>query len=204
MSASRETYHHGDLRAALIAETEAMIAAGQLDSVTLQELGRRLGVARSAPYRHFPSKNALLCAVATRAFERLRDRDRAARLAPGLSARERLKLMGRSYVELAIADRDEYRLMFREGLVGENETPELKAVREEDFLEAVLLFEECQAQRSIAQGDIESQIVYCWATLHGLASFAIDGHLPNEMVLGMLDWTLETLLKGLRPDPQTP
>ncbi len=65
-------YHHGDLRAALLAEAAAMIAEEGVVSVTMRAIGRRLGVSRAAPYRHFADKNALLVAVAADGFNRLK------------------------------------------------------------------------------------------------------------------------------------
>jgi AcrR family transcriptional regulator len=52
-------YHHGDLRAALLEEAADMIAEAGAASVTMREIGRRLGVSRAAPYRHFVDKTAL-------------------------------------------------------------------------------------------------------------------------------------------------
>jgi AcrR family transcriptional regulator len=198
MTSSRTSYHHGDLRAALIDETERMIAANELDQVTLNELGKRLGVARSAPYRHFKNKNELLCEVATRAFERTRDMSRAIRLDPGLSPAEQLRALARAYFQFAVDNPDFYRLMYREGLVGAAESPALAAMREQDFAELAMMLEAAQAQGVIAAGDVETQALFCWAPFHGMASFVVDQHIPKELFLGMLDWTVETILKGLR------
>lgn len=198
MSQARDSYHHGDLRAALIAETERMVVANALDHVTLNELARRLGVSRSAPYRHFKTKNALLCEVAVRAFERMRDMSRAIRLDPELSPGEQLRALARAYFQIALDTPDVYRLMYREGLVGEEESPALAAVREEDFAELAMILEAAQTQGLIAPGDIETQALFCWAPFHGMASFVIDQHLPKELFLGMLDWTVDTILEGLK------
>lgn len=198
MTTSRTSYHHGDLRAALIDETERMIADNELGRVTLQELGRRLGVARSAPYRHFKNKNELLCEVATRAFERSRDLSRAIRLDPALAPAAQLRALARAYFEFAVENPDFYRLMYREGLVGEAESPALAAMREQDFAELVLMLERAQAEGVIAAGDLETQALFCWAPFHGMASFVVDQHIPKELFLGLLDWTVDTILKGLK------
>jgi len=196
----RDSYHHGDLRAALIDETERMVAANALGQITLIELGRRLGVARSAPYRHFRNKNALLCEVAVRAFARTRDMTRAIRLTPGLSPAERLQALARAFFNFAVDHPDWFRLMYREGLVGAAESPALAAMREADFAELVLLLAEAQEAGQIARGDLETQALFCWAPLHGMASLVVDQHLPKELFAGMLDWTVTGILKGLRPD----
>jgi AcrR family transcriptional regulator len=195
------SYHHGDLKAALIAETERMVAADELDRVTLDELSRRLGVARSAAYRHFRGKDELLCAVATRAFARMRGWWHDIRTDAALSTDERFRKLMRTYFRFALANQDCYRLMYREGLVGERESPELAAAREAVFAEVVALMEAGQRDGLVAAGDAEAQVLFCWAPFHGMASFVIDQHLPAELFESMLEWTIESMLRGLRTPP---
>src|SRR5687768_13857073 len=65
-------YHHGNLRRALLDEALATIRTEGVDGLTLREIGARLGVSRTALYRHFADKRALLAAVATEGFRTLR------------------------------------------------------------------------------------------------------------------------------------
>src|SRR5215468_2671037 len=69
----RQRYHHGNLRRALLDEALATIAADGPEALTLREIGARLGVSRTALYRHFADKEALLEAVATEGFRTLRE-----------------------------------------------------------------------------------------------------------------------------------
>ena len=68
MTATR-SYHHGNLRAALLEEAERALAAGR--ELSLRELAREVGVSHAAPRRHFADKQALLDAMAQDGFERL-------------------------------------------------------------------------------------------------------------------------------------
>ena len=61
---ARSTYHHGDLRRALLAEASKLARSGGPDAVTLREVARRLGVSPAAIYRHIPDRDALLGEVA--------------------------------------------------------------------------------------------------------------------------------------------
>ena len=63
------SYHHGNLRAALLERAEAVLAEG--GELSLRELARQVGVSHAAPRRHFPDKQALLDALAMDGFERL-------------------------------------------------------------------------------------------------------------------------------------
>jgi AcrR family transcriptional regulator len=63
MTAARPTYHHGDLRRALVTEGLALARVGGPEAVTLREVARRLDVSPTAIYRHYPDREALLGAV---------------------------------------------------------------------------------------------------------------------------------------------
>src|ERR1700682_5211672 len=68
----RDRYHHGDLRRALIVEAAHTIQAKGVDALTLRAVGQKLGVSRTALYRHFADKSALVAAVAGEGFRLLR------------------------------------------------------------------------------------------------------------------------------------
>lgn len=67
----RSTYHHGDLKAALVDAALQLIAERGVDVVSVAEVARRVQVSSGAPYRHFPNRQALLIAAAIAAARRL-------------------------------------------------------------------------------------------------------------------------------------
>ncbi|MGV6810481.1 MAG: TetR/AcrR family transcriptional regulator [bacterium] len=199
MSNKRTTYHHGNLREALILETEKMLDEHLLHNITLQRLGKRLGVATSAAYRHFSNKNDLLCAVATRAFERYKHIFQNIRLDHNLDTETRFRRMGKAYVEFAISHPDYYKLMYREPLVGDNETSELEQARAQSFNELLLILQQCQEDHLIDQDDLPTQALLMWSSVHGLCSLVIDKHLtPQHYQENTVDFFLESLLRGLK------
>jgi AcrR family transcriptional regulator len=103
------TYHHGDLRAALLKAAEAEIERSGYENLSLRELAASLGVSRAAPYRHFVDRRALLSALAADGFRQLTESHRAAK---GRTARTRLQAAGRAYLAFAAARPQLYRLMF--------------------------------------------------------------------------------------------
>ena len=71
---TRPTYHHGDLRRALVDAALALVTEEQDWGFSLREVTRRAGVSHNAPYNHFADKRDLLAAVAAAGFETLRMR----------------------------------------------------------------------------------------------------------------------------------
>ena len=67
-----DRYHHGDLQRALVQEALRTIQAQGVEGLTLRAVGKALGVSRTALYRHFADKSALLSAVAREGFRTLR------------------------------------------------------------------------------------------------------------------------------------
>ena len=109
-------YHHGNLRRALLDEALATIGSDGVEGLTLREIGARVGVSRSALYRHFADKRALLAAVATEGFRTL-CRELLAAWEEGGRGRAGFDAMGVAYVRFAVASPSHYRVMFG-GFVG--------------------------------------------------------------------------------------
>jgi AcrR family transcriptional regulator len=106
----RAPYHHGDLRNALVAQATDLARTGGPDAVVLREAARRVGVSPSAAYRHFPSLEALMAAVSSRAREALGRAmlERLDRLPPDAdprrSALARFRATGEAYIDFALSE----------------------------------------------------------------------------------------------------
>ena len=166
MSKKENHYHHGDLRATLLAVAARMIAEKGVEGVTMRGLAEQIGVSRTAPYRHFVDKAALLAAVAEDGFNRLNARVRDAKTQnagdPLLSFRQ----MCLVYVEFAVENPTHYRLMFGQEVLNRQEYPGLADAAEVIRNETVAVIQQCQQEQKIKPG-------------HGLAGqFLLEG-IPN-------------------------
>jgi AcrR family transcriptional regulator len=117
--ANRDSYHHGDLRAALVDAALALIAERGVDALSVAEAARRTGVSPGAPYRHFPTRRALLTATAVRAAELL-----AAELRDALGRNasndpcEALAITAGVYVRFVVRHHAGFDLIFADELQG--------------------------------------------------------------------------------------
>ncbi|MEW1846894.1 TetR/AcrR family transcriptional regulator [Nonomuraea angiospora] len=106
----RPSYHHGDLRGALIETALELIAEHGVQGFSMAEASRRLGVAVSAPYRHFADRDELLLAVSVRAGELLVAAVTAER--GGGAPEDRLVAVARGYVRFAARHRALFEVLF--------------------------------------------------------------------------------------------
>ena len=71
---SKDTYHHGDLKAVILAKAAALVAERGADGISLRELARAAGVSHAAPAHHFTDRRGLFTALATEGFRLLAER----------------------------------------------------------------------------------------------------------------------------------
>ena len=167
----RATYHHGDLRAALLSAARALLDEGGVPAVSLREAARRAGVSPAACYRHFADKEALLTALAVQGFEEFAQALGQARE----GTREPFAEMGIAYVEFAVRRPGMFRLMFGPAVADRSRSPELL----EAIAASTRLFEGGLKVSKHALPEDPVAGLRAWATVHGLATLAIDGMLPR-------------------------
>ncbi|MGO1074499.1 TetR/AcrR family transcriptional regulator [Inquilinus sp. CA228] len=170
-----QPYHHGDLRRALVAAARALLEESGPEALSLRDVARRVGVSHNAPYRHFPTRQALLAAVAAEGFAALSTRLAQLPAAPGLGASPGLAAGFRGYLGFAREQPGLFRLMF-DGTLEKSADPALWAAGEQayDGLR--------RAVHRLAPAADRAAVVAAWAQLHGLALLVITGQLSEDLV----------------------
>jgi AcrR family transcriptional regulator len=199
MTAQTGAYHHGDLRAALLAEAAAMIEEGGAASVTMRAIGQRIGVSRAAAYRHFADKTALLVAVAANGFNRLGARLQATQAGASRPSGERLRSLGEEYVRFALENPAHYRLMYGREALTREDLPELREAAEGSFEQFVGVIRAHQRSGTIKRQNPRAQAYVAWSAVHGLASLVIEGQIRGtDDIDGLIRQTTRTVLDGMR------
>jgi len=199
---TRPTYHHGDLRNALIDAGAKLAEQGGPTAVGVRAAARQVGVTPTAAYRHFANAEALQGAVKERAFDVLAEGMRAemATLEPSGDAAEdavrRLYAIGRAYLRVALAEPGLFRTAFGEergspATARETDASFLMLSRGlDDLVEAGYLPAE---RRPLAE-------FAAWSAVHGLARLILDGplaELPADAREAALERTLDMVARGL-------
>jgi len=191
----RGAYHHGDLRRALLDEAVRTIRADGVEALTLRAVAARLGVSRTALYRHFADKRALLTAVATEGFRMLREQIVAA-WTDGGGGRAGFRDMGRAYVAFAVANPAHYRVMFG-GSVPEAGDPDLRREAAGAF-QALVAALVAQQRDGLVRADDPTQLAhFVWAVVHGVAMLVIDGQLHDEVTATVAEHAVERIVTGI-------
>lgn len=173
MSTLEKSYHHGDLRAALLTAAVELLESGE--AFSMRAVARRAGVSQTAPYRHFADRAALDNAVAAAGFEDLAaELSAALGSAPeGANPSETLSELGVAYVLFGLRRPAEFRIMFG------NECDEADAERvvASRKLRSVL---EGSLAAIFPDANIADLSIALWSMAHGLAFLHLDGKLRPE------------------------
>jgi AcrR family transcriptional regulator len=178
-SAPRGTYHHGDLKNALILEAAKLVERRKDVTFTIRDLAACLGVSHSAAYRHFKDKKTILAAVAEQGFRLLHAGLAAAEAGLEDRPRECLRGKGVAYVLFAVDNPGYFRAMFHSELSDERQHPTLQQAAHAAFQSLATTIEACRALQQRLGGSTEQLSIKAWAQVHGLSCLLVDGQLPQ-------------------------
>jgi AcrR family transcriptional regulator len=166
---SKGSYHHGDLKATILAEAATLVAERGADGLSLRELARAAGVSHAAPAHHFTDRRGLFTAMATEGFGML-----AAALK---GARPDFLDAALAYVRFAIDHPGHYEVMFDKSLY--------------DAADADLVAAETAAGGELAAGvgtlddprakdDPEAAALAAWSLVHGFSLLWLNKAVDND------------------------
>jgi len=162
------SYHHGDLRDALIKAARKILEKDGLADLSLRQVARAVGVSPAAPYHHFADKQALLTAVATQGFAALRS-EMLRRMAKETDPAARLDASGVGYVVFAVDNPALFRLMFGGEELSANATLIEAGKNAYGVLQAAV------ADTSSPEGNANPLVcLRLWALVHGIAKLIVE------------------------------
>lgn len=150
-------------------------------TISIREVARVAGLSHNAPYFHFPDKQALLMAVASRAFWKLHDKMVEAS-AEAENPADCHRLLGVGFVRFAVSNPGLFRLIGNKEVTGAAPTRELTNARiaaAQLFGAAVL---DLTSRRTDKALDSKVAAVAGWSMMQGLSTLLIEG----QMVPGLL------------------
>jgi AcrR family transcriptional regulator len=184
-----DTYHHGDLRDALVRAALQEAEQGGPEAISLKALAKKLGVSQPAPYRHFADREALLEAVTTEAFRQLNAILRESIAKP--SRQSKLSRFAQATLAFGLRRNGIYRLMFASRTMAcSQKGGELHSAAMEAF--GLLL----EALEVPAIGLVrERQALKIWAALHGVVMLSEHGLLTGQVAQTSREELVEDIVR---------
>jgi AcrR family transcriptional regulator len=171
------TYHHGDLRSALLAAGLELLKDRAVDDLSLREVARTVGVSATAVYRHFPDKQALLFAMCEQGAKQLTavqsDARKKAKAKYKGDGQKGFEAAGRAYVYFALANPALYRLM-----MSTKASTDHYDANGNSMGDAMQLLKDCVAEIIPAKAsplDHKVMALHAWSLVHGISMLMLDG-----------------------------
>ena len=155
---SRDSYHHGDLKAVILAEAADLVAQRGADGISLRELARAAGVSHAAPAHHFTDRRGLFTSLAAEGWRNL-----AVALA---GARPDFGEAALAYVRFALDHPGHYAVMFDRALVdpADQELIAAQAAAGTELAQGVSTLDDPRAKR-----DSQAAALAAWSLVHGFS-----------------------------------
>lgn len=165
-------YHHGNLRAELLACSREVLAEKGVAGFSMREVARRADVSQSAPKHHFTDTRGLLTALAIEAFAALADRLEEAD-AGSVDHAKRISAQGGAYVSFAFEEPALFDVMWRVPML-DLSSPDLVTQKDRAFA----ILDRCvrgpDAPPVVADDPALAPTYACWSLVHGFARLALD------------------------------
>ncbi|KRE26564.1 TetR family transcriptional regulator [Mycobacterium sp. Soil538] len=165
----KASYHHGDLKATILAHAAVLVAERGADGVSLRELARTAGVSHAAPAHHFTDRRGLFTALAAQGWRLLAEVLSEARPEFGDAAL--------AYVRFAVEHPGHYAVMFDRSLVDPDDT-DLDAARSAAGAELAAGVGTLNDPR--AEQDPQAAGLAAWSLVHGFAMLWLNGAIDTD------------------------
>jgi AcrR family transcriptional regulator len=195
-SSPPKPYHHGDLRRVLIDAALQLVEEGGPEGLSVREAARRAGVSPGAPFRHFPSRVALMTAVAEEAQRRFRaEIDAALEQVPAGDPLARFRAFGMAYLRWAMRNPTHFEIISSGRYFDHDSAAELSRDNAELIGMTERMLAEAFALGQLRVGELKQVQIAGRALVYGFARMNIDGHFPRwDIAAAEAERTAEAIL----------
>lgn len=197
---AERTYHHGDLRAALLVAARSIVEEQGADAFTLREAARRAGVSHGAPAHHFGDKTGLLTELATQVLGERIEQARVARLAAGPDPMQQMKACGMAHIDFLISHPRLGSLCLHDNMVNRAD-PMMQDALQRMSADLIDTMSAATGKTLVPDKEANTSTLLAMAVAHGFAQLVneriildtVPDHDRRKRALAMADEVLEFL-----------
>jgi AcrR family transcriptional regulator len=176
------TYHHGDLKNALIQAGIEILSADGIKGLSLRQVAKRAGVSHAAPYAHFTDKQSLIAAISTEGYKRLYKQLIHIDQEYPNDPHKKLVEVAWRYLQFAVKDPAHFKITFSGVIEKEKDYPAFVEISQKSFTFITEMVTECQAAGILPSGSSDLIAVHLWGSIHGLATLLIEDQLSSKVI----------------------
>ena len=181
MAPSKDSYHHGNLKPALIEAGKQLLILKGMAGLSLRETAKAAGVSHNAPYRHFRDKDALLAAIAESGFEELAETINEAAHSLRADPEQQLIEACVAYIKLAITHLEMHELMFISVINEDSMSDSYIETRQQVFSALTKIIKNGQKKKVFRNAPTHELSISAWSLIHGYTMLVTSGLLSGTL-----------------------
>jgi AcrR family transcriptional regulator len=180
-ASKKKTYHHGDLKNALIKAGADILSKEGVSALSLRKVAQKAGVSHAAPYAHFADKQALIAAISTEGYKQLYEQIAQAADRYRSDPLRRLVEASWAYVQFALAEPDQFKVTLSGMIEKEQDYPAFVETAKQSFNLVVEIVEQCQQAGILRQGAPDLTAVSVWGLIHGFVTLLMENQISHTV-----------------------
>lgn len=178
----KKSYHHGDLKNALIEAGADILSKDGVSGLSLRKVAQKAGVSHTAPYAHFADKQALIAAISTEGYKKLYEQIAQVAEQYRLDPLRRLIESSWAYVQFALDEPDHFKVTLSGMIEKEQDYPAFVETARQTFGLVVEVVTQCQQAGILRQGAPDLTAVSIWALIHGFVTLLLENQISHTVL----------------------
>jgi AcrR family transcriptional regulator len=178
----KKSYHHGDLKNALIETGTDILSKEGVSALTLRKVAQKAGVSHAAPYAHFADKQALIAAISTEGYKRLYEQITQVAEQYRADPLRRFVEASWAYVQFALDEPDQFKVTLSGMIEKEQDYPAFVETARQTFSLVVEVVAQCQQAGILRQGAPDLTAVSVWALIHGFITLLMENQISHAVL----------------------
>ncbi len=178
----KKSYHHGDLKNALIKAGADILTKEGVSALTLRKVAQKAGVSHAAPYAHFADKQALIAAISTEGYKQLYEKIAQAAAQYQSDPLRRFVEASWAYAQFALDEPDQFKVTLSGMIEKEQDYPAFVETARQTFNLVVDVVAQCQRAGILRKGPSDLVAVSVWAVIHGFVTLLMENQISHTVL----------------------